>query len=70
MKNYKEKILALKDGERYFWPESDYGKAEIWLKNSVYFLFEIPIFGGEPMYSRTFRIDELDRLIKTVESWT
>lgn len=66
----KEKILALKDGDCYLWPESDYGKAEIWRKNNVYILFEIPMFGGEPIYDSTYLFDRVDQLIKTVESWT
>lgn len=70
MNTHKEKILALKDGECYIWPESDYGKAEIWLKNDCYFLFEIPMYGGEPMYDGVFVNANIDKLIATVESWT
>ena len=40
----------LKNGECYVIPESDYGKAEIWLINNAFFIFEIPMFGGEPYY--------------------
>jgi len=43
----KEKILELKDGECYTVPESDYGKAEIWFKHGYYFLFGIPVYGGD-----------------------
>lgn len=66
---HKEKILGLKDGECYTWPESDYGKAEIWLKNDQYFLFEIPMYGGRPSYYGRFEIIQIDALIETVESW-
>ena len=66
----KEEILNLKDGECWIWPESDYGKAEIWYKNKTYFLFEIPMFGGQPLFVDSFTIATIINLIKTVESWT
>ena len=66
----KDEILKLKDGECYTIPESDYGKAEIWLKNEVYFLFEIPMFGGLPSYSGAFSKRKIDELIQMVGSWT
>jgi len=66
----KEEILKLKDGECWIWPESDYGKAEIWYKNETYFLFEIPTFGGEPYFLAYYTIATIPSLIKTVESWT
>lgn len=68
--NAKEEILNLKDGECWIWPESDYGKAEIWYKNNTYFLFEIPTFGGQPSFVDSFTIATIMNLIKTVESWT
>jgi len=66
----KLEILKLKDGESWIWPESDYGKAEIWYKYETYFLFEIPNFGGLPMYSRSFSKNNVDKLIHQVNSWT
>lgn len=66
----KEQILKLKDGESYIVPESDYGKAEIWLKHGKYFLFEIPMYGGQPMFSEAFPLYRIDDRIKTYESWT
>jgi len=66
----KEQILALRDGESYIVPESDYGKAEIWLKHERYFLFEIPMYGGMPQFSKAFGKHQIDSLIETYESWT
>jgi len=66
----KQEIQKLKDGEEYTVPESDYGKAEIWRKNSLYFLFEIPTFGGEPRFVQAYRFDQIDEIIKTIDSWT
>lgn len=70
MKTPKENILGLNDGESWIWPESDYGKAEIWFKNDTYFLFEIPQFGGNPQFHSYFNIDKVDYLISIVNSWT
>jgi len=68
--NAKQEILKLKDGECWIWPESDYGKAEIWYKNETYFVFEIPQFGGQPMYSYSFNKNNIDGLIHQVNLWT
>ncbi len=66
----KELIQALKDGESYIVPESDYGKAEIWRKNDYYILFAIPLYGGKPTFSNFFGLHAIDALIETYESWT
>lgn len=66
----KEAILNLSDGESYMVTESDYGHAEIWLKNEIYFLFSIPLFGGPPAFERAFNKFGIDELIKTYEAWT
>lgn len=63
-----EAIRNLKDGESWVWPESDYGKAEIWKKNDHYFVFEIPMYGGDPMYALS--TDSVNEIVKEVESWT
>ena len=66
----KEEILKLKDGECYIVPESDYGKAEIWLKNNVYFLFSIPQYGGQPQFETIFKRYEIDRMVEMINSWS
>ncbi len=66
----KEEIEKLHHGEHWTWPESDYGKAEIWLLNDTLVLFEIPQFGGTPMFIETFSPSQIDKLIATVEKWT
>jgi len=63
-------IQNLKDGDCFIWPQSDYGKAEIWFKNEVFFLFEIPEYGGMPIFSGSFHPSQVDRLIDKVNSWT
>ena len=68
--NDKELILNLKEGESYIVPESDYGRAEIWFKDNKYYLFEIPMYGGEPKFVESFPIDKIDLMINIYESWT
>ena len=65
----KDAIEKLKDGESYIVPESDYGKAEIWKKNSMYFLFEIPMYGGEPRFIEAYGTHRIDDMIKQYNSW-
>ena len=52
--NMDEKIIkeiqSLKHEQVYIIPESDYGKAEIRYINEVYIVFEIPMYGGKPMF--------------------
>ncbi|MBW1729019.1 MAG: hypothetical protein JRJ62_15935 [Deltaproteobacteria bacterium] len=63
-----EEIKKLKDGQCFIWPESDYGKAEVWFKNGLYFLFEIPQYGGMPIYYNCYA--QISDLINQVETWT
>ena len=65
-----KEISNLKDGECYTVPESDYGKAEIWLKHGVYFLFSIPQYGGQPQFESIFKRHEIDNMIELINSWT
>lgn len=67
---HKEKILALKPGETYVWPESDYGLAEIKNADGGFALFEIPEFGGIERFVRWFCREGIDDLVREVESWT
>jgi len=68
--NPKQEILKLKDGESWIWSEFDSGGAEIWLKFGVYFLFEIPQYGGDPVFADYFPKHRIDALIDKVNSWT
>jgi len=70
----------LKNGEHYVVPESDYGRAEIWLINNAFFVFEIPMYGGEPNYVERFFLGyttypeqkqkAIDDVMNLVYSWT
>jgi len=52
----KQKDLTIKDFDKLdnnsdtgiLIPESDYGLAEIYLRNGKFELYEIPMYGGEP----------------------
>lgn len=66
----KEEILKLRTGQVYVVPESDYGKAEVWRINSTYFIFSIPMFGGEPSYEDSYRVGDEDKVVATINSWT
>ena len=66
----KDEILKLNHNECYTVPESDYGKAEIWNIHGHYILFEIPQFGGKPMYVNSYPKYRIDEMMKKIESWT
>lgn len=68
--NILQEVLKLEDGESYIVPESDYGKAEIWKKNDIYFLFEIPMYGGLPVYSGNYIKHQLDKMVAVINSWS
>lgn len=61
-------ILGLENGEMYLWPESDYGRAEIYRINNVYILFSIPQYGGEPAFYET--VPTASIAYKIVNAWT
>ena len=63
-------IAGLKHGEKWIWPESDYGKAEIWRLHDTYVLFAIPNFGGEPKACKADSLRGIDNLVDMVLSWT
>ena len=70
MKNHKQNILNLKDGETYFISTGEEAGGEIWYKNDVYFLFEVPQYGGEPRYISHYSKFRIDDLINVVLGWT
>jgi hypothetical protein len=63
-------IEKLKQGEKFVVPESDYGKAEIWLINDLYFLFSIPAFGGTPTFERAFGKWQTEDMLLLMDSRT
>lgn len=70
MSDIIDEIKKLKQGERYIVPEGDYGKAEVWKIHDLYILFEIPAYGGQPMFYRAYHPSELQTMIDTIESFT
>lgn len=65
--NDKEKILNINDGESYSLPSYN---AEVWCKNGWYFLFEIPLLGGDYILAANCKKNNIDFIINIYESWT
>ena len=76
MKEIKQFDLTVKDLEKdnmlehgILIPESDYGLAEIYLTPLGYEIFEIPMYGGEPMnYNEIIKTPE--EVVEIIQSWT
>lgn len=66
----KEKIKELKDGQSLIVSQSEESGAEIWLKHNTYFLFEIPMYGGEPRFTESYPMYRIDEMINEYSSWT
>lgn len=66
----KDEILKLQNGQRYIVPEGDYGRAEIWLINDFYFVFEIPMYGGKPVYYNHYYQSKIAEMIKEIDGLT
>lgn len=73
--NEKEKdILKVKSLDPFggnckiFWHEESGGDVyRIW---DMFFLFEIPLYGGEGRYSGAFQMDEIEKLVDIAHTWT
>ena len=76
----KQGVKTLKNGECYTVSQSDYGLAEIWYINDIYFLFGIPVFGGDPYYVDKFHAgnwrnpkekeEVIAKILDIVHGWT
>lgn len=70
-----ESLLKLNNGEHYVVPQSDYGKAEVWLINNAFFVFEVPMYGGDPNYATNFpfarhKQKAAEQVMSLIDSWT
>jgi hypothetical protein len=70
MEDIKKTIQNLKDGQCVIVGNSDYGKAEILLKNNTYFLFEIPQFGGVTIFSKSYSFGFIDEIVDQINLWS
>lgn len=66
----KESILAIKDGESLNINLGEESGAEIWLKNDRYFLFEIPQYGGMPMFYNCYTLKDVGSIIEAIQTWS
>lgn len=65
-------IEKLQNGQSYIIPESDYGKAEVWMINDYWLVFSIPNYGGDPQFERAYssRLFSAERIVQDIYSWT
>jgi len=43
---------------------------EIWKKHEWYFLFQIPQYGGYPMFDDVYNTHQIEDMINSVLKWT
>lgn len=53
-----KELNDMKHGDSIFIPESDYGFGYIYKINSDFEFWEIPMYGGEPYFSKRFSVSE------------
>ena len=46
------------------------GGAEVQLYNGVYLLYEVPEYGGEPMYVGPYKDSQVMEMIEVIHGWT
>lgn len=66
----KDGINSLCSGESYTIPESDYGLAEIHRIHDRLFLFQIPNFGGSPLFDSDYSTSEVDLILDKAKKLT
>ena len=67
---YIQELTSIKDGESWVWPESDYGRAEIFKVLDMFIVFSIPMYGGEPIYEKTCRKEDINEMMEMVARWS
>ena len=63
-----DKILEMKDGESLYTNMCNDGGALIHKYWDYYFLFEIPLFGGDPMFYKAYK--NIEEMISVYTNWT
>lgn len=64
------RLLNMEHLDKIYMNWSEDGGAEVRRIHDVYIVFEIPQYGGNPNYHKTYQKNELQELIDTVMSWT
>lgn len=64
-------VKSLKNGEstNIFWSEDGGGVVHL-IEYHWYFLFSVPIYGGEPVYEGVYKQSKLEELVSEAHSWT
>ena len=65
-----QKIETLKDGDHCYFNMFQDGGAVCYKCNGMYLLFEIPLYGGEEQYEKTYFEEQLSEMIDLAFSWT
>ena len=68
-----DKINNLKHGESctiHLHPLNDVGDAEVHRIHQTLFLFEIPMYGGEPVFFGSRHVDKAQEVLDQIELWT
>ena len=63
-----KKLKLMRDGDTELFNMVNDGGAEVHKFNGIYFLFEIPLYGGKPRYYGHCETEE--KVIKIYSKWT
>lgn len=66
----EEKIKAMKEGETIFLNMFQDGGVQIHMYNDEYQLFEVPLYGGKPIFYNIYEPKNIDKMIRKYRSWT
>ena len=64
------KVKALRHGDSCAVNWMEEGGAEVYRLNSVFVVFEVPQYGGEPRFQCTFGEHEAEAVVDLAYSWT
>lgn len=65
-----KKILALKDCEKFYFNMFMEGGAMVVYLEFMYFLFEIPVYGGAAGFHQVYKLKDVEKLVDEALSWT
>ena len=66
----QEKIFKLKHGEECNINWSEGGGSVVYRVYDMYFLFEVPHYGGKPQFVSSFNLNQIEELIEKSYSFT
>ena len=66
----KEKILMMQEGDNLILNMIEGGGVQIYMYNHEYLLYEIPIYGGQPIFYDIYNYADVDKMISEYKTWT